>query len=1192
MVEPAATIVFNTLLQGRSTLGHPSSIYSVSRVVSRSLTPGFFNPQPRRVKGKERMPDHTRPDVLSAYSARCKEWSCRMRVSIWCADPKTADEAEIRRAPRRARKTSALPRGRGLALPVLHRGQTRHASHTSERPFPDSDPPSSNADTSALDPPTEASANGSLESSDAPVEDVEVLPEIPAPSEPPLDDISETDSPPTAETESAPPAPVPDPPPPRHVDSSVLQADVRYLQSLIAEPQDRFQLEKTWHAYEVVQTHGGLSFLSVEELLTLADKLLDFVELRNQTDELEELHKWGERVRRMLEELGTLLVPAQNGTRHSLRARALALEGELQKSLDIIHSQRSDYELFHTTLRVYESVLVSTWRHFDRIRALEFLILEWKVIGSYLLTETSRVHAGSGLVASAGASLRETSFAIVSGISLPALVLADKEGDWDEKSRKHLGELMIEAFFRAKLPMESVDILREMTRQELKPALHLPLHLVRALARENLYDDAHTIFSTLAHAGTTHEYLFTGLYLHAHEGQDQEAEEYFNRITDAGWQNSKDVLQLMYAYAVQGQTQKTLEIFQEFFPEDAYGVPTNSPLIEHFTVGIFAHAQRGDFGETGLWLNLLSKAGMQPDAYVFTTILKSLALQGNLDDIASVLDQMRAAGCPPNLVTYTTVMTLLAHRKDPASTEAIYVRALSDGIVPDSMMIATLMNAHIEAGSWKGVIRAFDFVASSPSAKLTIGIYNLLLKAYIQIGAPFRIVSRIFNQLERLRIRPDGYTFALLIQSACDARQMDTAAKIFLEMERLAEHWGSSRHITTWALTIIMSGFLRRGDHDEAMTVYQDMVTRGLKPNAVTYGVIIGSYGRAGTAESFELAEKFIKELTAQDPEARTWDTPPHGRLSARDHLYLPLLQAYASRHQIEELERVFGQMLDDGGEPTLSILNTMLDAYARVGDVANVLAVWRQIFTLGIKYSTIPLFEADSTGQRAATMHSFIANVWKTFQAHGLSFSADNWNELALALAYAGELERCFEVLEKVLLPYHRRSNRLRQERDPNPDSPLSLDVAPANVRPLETPLVGKARSAATKWTRFHRRAVDQFEDPQYADDLAYHLHVLHRISPMWNTWLPRHDLLRKLFDALLRLRAGYPVDAEERDADEIARDPEELSARRADAETRLRAIYEAYPDAVRSVDRFELRERRRLGRWFTKVYTWAANR
>jgi hypothetical protein len=88
MVEPTGSIILNTLLQGRATLAlHPASIYSkvMPRPARVQLTPGFFSPQPRRAEGKERMTDSSRADVLSVYSAQCKDWSCRMRISVYCS---------------------------------------------------------------------------------------------------------------------------------------------------------------------------------------------------------------------------------------------------------------------------------------------------------------------------------------------------------------------------------------------------------------------------------------------------------------------------------------------------------------------------------------------------------------------------------------------------------------------------------------------------------------------------------------------------------------------------------------------------------------------------------------------------------------------------------------------------------------------------------------------------------------------------------------------------------------------------------------------------------------------------------------------------------------------------------------------------------------------------------------------------
>ncbi|KAJ7284073.1 hypothetical protein C8J57DRAFT_1294328 [Mycena rebaudengoi] len=1253
MVEPAAAVIFNTLLSGRSALGHP--VYSVSRVMSRparvSLNVGFFNPQPRRVKGKEKMAAPSRPEVLAVYSSRCQEWSCRMRVSIWCleSEHKSAEELNPRwpRSPRRTRK-AAHNSPRIKLVPPLHRGQTRHASNSSDSSAPDdSESPSFNSDGPAPRPPTEAStsSNTGILDSEAPSDDSDtdglVVPpsEAPDPSDPPLlDNISETDSPPSLEIHLQPledaeyiisPADrvsvwkflTPPPIPVVKDDAAHLSDEVavgRLRELLIDASQKRREkhpkLEQTWRAYEAVETRGCLSFFTPPELLFLCDKWLDFAETHYQVGDLDFLHMWGTRLGGLLETL-RLRVPSVDLAMRNSIARAMALEGDVQKSLDFVHTELPEYKRSapDRLLQVYESVLLSTWRHYDRLRALDFLILEWKIVGPHIITETSRNHPKA--VIASGTSLRQNAHAIVSGISLPALVLADKKHEWDKQRCTQLGELLIEAFFRAKLPVESLDIMREMTRQGIRPAVHLPLQLVRVLAREDLYIDAHQLYTTLASAtDETYEYLFTGLYLHAHEGDHLKAKAYYNRIVAAvGWAHRRDVLQLMYSFAVQGKTQETRQVFEEFFPADSNGIPTNSPQIDHYAVGIFSHAQRADFGGTQPWVESMAKLGLVPEVYVYTTILKSFALRGDLEPINIMLNQMRAAGVPPNLITYTTIMTLMAHRKDPVSVEALYKRAVNDGVVPDRIMMSTVMNAHIQAASWKGVIRAFDFVKStSPHLGISISIYNLLLKAYVHIGAPFRIVSHIFNQLERYRVRPDAFTFALLIQSACDERKMHVAQDIFTEMEKLAEYWGSNRHITTWTLTIIMTGYLRMGNKVQAKATYDEMKRRNLEPNAVTYGAILTAYGREGTEESFKIAEEFIQDLTSRPKEEQTWDTPPHGHLSARDYIYLPLLRGYSMRRKTEDVERLFQEMLNQNGEPTLGMLTTLLEAYARVRDIDGVRQLWPQLLDLGVQYSKVPVFEEESQDQALSRMHTFvlchplslyikvlsgaglfhdIAAVWKEFQMLGFSFSSDNWNQLSLALLRAGEVERAFAVLEKVLIPYHERSNRLRLERDPNPDSPLSIvDLPDTDQRPMERPLMGKARSNATKWGKHRRRAAKDFDDPEYADDLGHHLHILHRISPWANTWLPHPAVLHGLLNVLLRLRAGYAADAERHDRSELTFDNEELVHQRvASARQHLADIYAQYPEAVTVVNKFEMRERQRLGRWFTRLYPWA---
>lgn len=86
MVEPLAAVVLNSLLPSCSTLRYSLSLKPVTKAMKHSprmsLTPDFFTPQPRRVKGKEKVQNNL---TLPCHLSQCQEWSiCAKRHSLWC----------------------------------------------------------------------------------------------------------------------------------------------------------------------------------------------------------------------------------------------------------------------------------------------------------------------------------------------------------------------------------------------------------------------------------------------------------------------------------------------------------------------------------------------------------------------------------------------------------------------------------------------------------------------------------------------------------------------------------------------------------------------------------------------------------------------------------------------------------------------------------------------------------------------------------------------------------------------------------------------------------------------------------------------------------------------------------------------------------------------------------------------------
>ena len=982
---------------------------------------------------------------------------------------------------------------------------------------------------------------------------------------------------------------------------------------------EKLDVEATWSAYSSIVDCGAVSSLSIANLLSFCEKLTRAVELQYQRDtELERLHEWGRRIETALRSLNSRIAVASTFDMkwHFLLARSAALKGDLQQATSLFRTAGnipSVYEDKSVILRAFQAIMLSTWRHHSSVHVLELIMDEWLLVGSHLTGKSSKSHHAAS--AAMGRSLRQTALSILVEIEHPSILLASK-ANWTHERRQNMGNFLIEVLCNQRLPIDALDVLNEMKRHHLSAPFNTQLVLVRELVREDRFEEANALYSSIEGGESMFKFhMSTGLYMYAHQGNTIQAEKYYNDLAEHNWVTTNDVAMLLYSYATLGRTDQVTTLFNDLFPEGPDGTRLNSPTLLHYSIVIYAHSQKADFNGINVWLQSMSEAGFSPDLYVYTNILKSLALRGDMESIVAMLNQMRTAGVRPNYVTYTTVITLLARRRDPASAEVVYKRAIEEGVVPDRRMITAMMNAHVAAGSWKGVIRAFDYIKSSPKVRLTVEVYNTLLKAYVFIGAPFDVISNLFSRLEASKVKPDAYTFSLLIQSACDAGHMRIASDIYYEMQAR----GSKLLVNVYALTIIMAGFLRIGDKVKAKAVYDEMRDQGVQPSSITFRKILNAYGNERTQESMQIAEQFIRSLMSAPSEDRAWATPPHGRTSALGHIYGPLLNAYTKQQRPEQAERLFREMMEEGEKPTLGILSMLLDAYRRTFNIDAVQQLWPQIFQLGLQSSYEGLMFQDSvkdpTRRRlqgnilciplsiyidalsAAGLHLEIAAIWKKFQELGFTFDSHNWNHLTVALVRAGEPERAFEVIERVILRYQRESERMRKDRDRAPLTPLSTDTLPSDdacsndgrpPQPLEVPIHGSGRSIAVNKASTRLAQIElALEDEEHADDFAHPLHILHQISPSWATWKPHHATLSVLLMVLSRLESGAII--EPVTPDNVLDDASPVDIEKAlKAREILNKIYKNYPDTVQTVMAFEVEERRRLAGDYDRMYKW----
>ncbi|THH20570.1 hypothetical protein EUX98_g8557 [Antrodiella citrinella] len=961
-----------------------------------------------------------------------------------------------------------------------------------------------------------------------------------------------------------------------------------------------FDTEEAWSVYQDFRGEQvELTSEVAEDLLQFSAKMLSAI-THTPPDHW---RKWSIRIKPLVQDLEPLVDEHRWAC---LMVRILALTGSFQEALeklDVIRKADVNTSAEIWLIEAYQSLMTTVDHYHTSTAVFELITQRWGDIGNYLVW---RGHAGFYRdVRPYQQTLRNIAYRIMSTIEDPVKTYVALSANWSVEQRTRAGEYVVEVLCRHRDHADDAfSIMKYMFDQGLQPSIYHRTLLIKAISKADKTELSIRLFVDL-HQGLEDpppSVLSCGLYVFARAKDLERSETFFTKLQRLGVLTDGDVGMMLHCHAVNGHYERAEEFFQEYCVGPSDHV-VFAPNIIHYTSVLLAYAEGRNFDGMDNWLKKMVDAGFKPDDHVYNIVLESMIRRGNTEEMLAVVQRMRAAGFPPTRVAYTTLMVYTTSQRDPEMTDAIYKQAMSEGIQPDRHMLNTLLNAHVESGSWRGAILAFDYIKNS-KFRFGLDVWTTLLKAYVIIGAPFRVVSTLFTKLDEVGVQPDDRAYALIIQSACDSGRIGTALHIFNEMEKLSQEWPTDIHVNGFVLTIIMAYYLRVKDKLRAKAILDEIRNRNIDPTSTTYAIILNAYGNEKTVEHIEQAEDFLSGLLEEEEKMNGWLAGDGGRAKALETVFMPVLSAWSRHARADEVKRAFQTMLDKGGKPTLGSLTTLLDAYRRQRNVAAVKELWPRIVELGEQYSSQldPLLDTVSgieppPGRRhsnvlcipfsilvdalsAAGFHEEIAAAWADLQSKGFTLDSHNWNHLAIALVRAGEPERAFEIVDRVILK-HRRDTIVTSPRDTNPLSPLLSELREEflETRDLphhETPL-GRTRERAALAGLIGKKVQPWMTDLS-SSDFAHPLHILHHVSPGWNIWRPHNQTLYLLGRALHHMHNGKPIQpirpGEDYDAVNLRSQPtsmEELEARREEARASLSRIYDNFPEAAATVLDFE---------------------
>ncbi|KAJ7528126.1 hypothetical protein O6H91_16G085100 [Diphasiastrum complanatum] len=405
------------------------------------------------------------------------------------------------------------------------------------------------------------------------------------------------------------------------------------------------------------------------------------------------------------------------------------------------------------------------------------------------------------------------------------------------------------------------------------------------------------------------------------------------------------------------------------------------------------------------------------DVVSWNVMIAAYAQHGLEEEALALYEQMKLEGVQINDVTFVVLLKACASIAALEKGKQLHSHIIKSGFESDVIVGSTLIDMYAKCGCIENACEVFKNVNERDVVS-----WNAMIAGYTQHGLGKDALA-LYEQMRQEGVQPDNVTYVVLVKACASIAALEQGKQLHSDIIRsgsatdmivgntlvdmyakcgcieLARHVFdkiSERDLISWSAMI--AGYIQQGLSKEALSLYEQMKQEGVKPDDVTYALLLKACASVAALEQGkQLHSDIIKSGFESDVIVGS-----------------ALVDMYAKCGSIEYARKSFNNM----HERDVVSWNAMIAGYAQQGLGKEAFTLLEQMQREGTKPNDVTYVSVLTACSHCGLVDEGCHLFDSMCKDHGVIPTMDHYACMVDLLGRAGYLADAEDLINKMPIP------------------------------------------------------------------------------------------------------------------------------------------------------------------------------